>query len=575
MTKNFNNWNNLKQKLHNSKQTLHIKQGEIYFISIGQNIGYETYGKGEKFLRPVLVYKKLSRYSFIGIPLTSKYKEGTYFFNFEYKKEKTSTAILSQMRSFDTKRISYYSGNIKKEDFEKLKYKVQEFMDITPKKGGGITSQDVKQRNNESIVSNNTQKVKIIIPNNNIEERKYILDIIFDEFLGLDFEVVEDECKDWIIELESKKSLTIKDTFFSKYPKDLEYLKLENIPSKIEELDIFAASFFMLTRWEEYVNKNRDLYNRFPATESLAFKQSFLDRPVVNEYIEELKSKLLELDNTLEFKKREYQLFLTHDIDHIYQWKSWKQVLKVALGDIVKRKSLALALERVVEYYLIKRKKIKDPFDTFDWLMDKSEAIGVKSRFYFMSGGVTSFDNNYKIDEPKSLELIKKIKNRGHIIGIHPSYNAYNDFEQFKKEKELLEKVSEQKIVEGREHYLRFEVPHTWQVWEDNGMKVDSTCGYADKEGFRCGTGDEFSVFNILTRKKLKLKERSLIYMDDNHHSYNQNISQNDSFNLISKLIDNTKKYNSSATLLFHNSIFTNGKNIDFRKLYNQVMELK
>lgn len=132
--------------------------------------------------------------------------------------------------------------------------------------------------------------IKITIPNNNICERKYILDIIFDEFLGLDFKVIQnDDCKNWIIELPNKQVLTIKDTFFNKYPKDLDYLKLENIPQKIEELDIFAASFFMLTRWEEYVNKARDSHNRFPATESLAYKQGFLDRPIVNEYLEEFK----------------------------------------------------------------------------------------------------------------------------------------------------------------------------------------------------------------------------------------------------------------------------------------------
>jgi len=415
--------------------------------------------------------------------------------------------------------------------------------------------------------------INIKIPNNNINEREYILDIIFKEFLGLDYNL-EIGSKDYEIELDNKKILTIKDTFFNKYPKNLEYLKLENIPKDINDLDIFSASFFMLTRWEEYVNKNRDKHNRFPAYESLAFKQGFLDRPIVNEYVEELKKMLLALDDSLIFKKQKYKLVLTHDVDEIYMWKSWKQVFRIALGDIVKRKSLSLAFERFAEYFLIKREKIKDPFDTFDWLMDKSEAVGVKSRFYFMSGGVTSYDNRYKIDELKVLELIKRIKKRGHIIGIHPSYNAYNDFEQFQKEKEMLEKVVGQKIVEGREHYLRFEVPTTWQIWEDNGMEVDSTCGYADKEGFRCGTGDEFSVFNILSRKKLKLKERPLVFMDDNHYSYN-NILFQESYSRVVKLIAISEKYKSFITLLFHNSIFTDDKNINFVKLYNKLLELK
>ncbi len=390
--------------------------------------------------------------------------------------------------------------------------------------------------------------IKIRIPNNNTNERKYILDIIFNEFLGLEYKL-EIGSIEYEIVLENGKKLIIKDTFFNKYPQDLGYLKLENIPSELEELDIFAASFFMLTRWEEYVNQNRDSHDRFPATESLAFKEGFLDRPVVNEYVEILKSMLLKLDSSLKFKSREYQLFLTHDVDHLYFWKSSKQLFRIVAGDVLKRRDFSLAFARVKEYILVKTKKARDPFDTFDWLMDKSEEIGVKSRFYFMSGGVTEFDNRYKIDDPKALELIGKIKKRGHIIGIHPSYNAYNDCEQLKKELDLLEKVVGEKIVEGREHYLRFEVPTTWQVWEDNGMQVDSTCGYADQEGFRCGTGDEFSVFNILSREKLKLKERSLVVMDCSLFDYN-----NYSYSEAKIKIDKMNKQTNDFTMLWHNS---------------------
>jgi hypothetical protein len=390
--------------------------------------------------------------------------------------------------------------------------------------------------------------LRCFIPHNNVPERRYILEIVLGELLGLEV-LVDVGSENYEILLPNGKKLTIEDTFFNKYPNELEYLKLENIPSSIEELDIFSQCFFMLTRWEEYVNKNRDAHGRFPATESLAFKEGFLDRPLVNENVEVLKKKLLELDSSLLFKSKRAQLFLTHDVDELYMWKSWRHVFRVALGDVLKRRSIILAWSRVKEYFLVQKGVINDPFDTFDWLMDKSEAIGVKSRFYFMSGGVTVYDNRYKIDEPKALELIAKIKKRGHIIGIHPSYNAYNDFEQFRKEKTLLEKVVNEPIVEGREHYLRFEVPTTWQVWEENGMKVDSTCGYADKEGFRCGTGDEFSVFNILTRKKLGLKERPLVVMDCSLFHYN-----NYSYTEATHNIQELKKDTNTFTMLWHNS---------------------
>ena len=415
--------------------------------------------------------------------------------------------------------------------------------------------------------------LKITIPNNNIAERKYILDVIFDEFLGLDFEViVSDNCQDWVIKLENQKSLTIKDTFFSKYPKDLEYLKLENIPSKIEELDIFAACFFMLTRWEEYVNKNRDYHDRFPAYESLAYKQGFLDRPIVNEYAEELKNKLLKLDNNLKFKTHNFNLILTHDVDSLLKYTSFKSGIREIIGAIVKKKDIKLAISNILQKIKVSLGIQKDPFDTFDWLMDKSEALGLKSRFYFMSGGITKYDNRYKIDESKALEVIEKIKKRGHIIGFHPSYNAYNNFEQFKKEKDLLEKTVGLKITEGREHYLRFEVPTTWQIWEDNGMLVDSSCGYADKEGFRCGTCYEYSVFNILTRKKLNLKERPLIVMEGSFITYQPNIKPTEMEKKIKYLINQVKQYNGNFVFLWHNSSFNTAQWQKYQNIYERVL---
>ena len=166
-----------------------------------------------------------------------------------------------------------------------------------------------------------------------------------------------------------------------------------------------------------------------------------------------------------------------------------------------------------------------------------------------MSGGLTKFDNRYRIDEPKCIALISKIKQRGHIIGFHPSYNAYNDSIQFRKEKEKLENVLGQEITEGRGHYLRFEIPVTWQINEDYGMKIDSTCCYADRVGFRCGTGEEFSVFNILTRKKLKLKERPLLLMDTSLFGY-QKLNQDTIRDIASQLMLNTNMF----TMLWHNT---------------------
>jgi hypothetical protein len=415
--------------------------------------------------------------------------------------------------------------------------------------------------------------IKITTPNNNIAERKYILDIIFNEFLGLEY-ALGTGSDDYIIELKNKKTLIIKDTFFNRFLKDLEYLKLENIPTKIGELDIFAASFFMLTRWEEYVNKNRDLHNRFPATESLAFKQGFLDRPVVNEYVEELKTMLLELDDNLKFKIYNYQLLLTHDVDIPQKYTSIKSGLIEIVGDIVKRKDIKKAFLNIFLKIKVMIKIQKDPFDTFDYLMDVSEKVGVKSYFFFMGKGLTKFDNMYDSGDGFIKDLVIRIKKRNHHIGIHPTFNAYNDSKQFTKEKKELEKNLDTNITFGREHFLRFEVPKTWQIWEDHDMSWDSTLSFADKEGFRCGVCYPYSVFNILTRKKLNLKERPLIVMEGSFATYQPDIAPQEMESKIKQLMEEVKKYNGEFVFLWHNSSFNTIIWKKYQDIYEKLFDI-
>jgi hypothetical protein len=442
--------------------------------------------------------------------------------------------------------------------------------------------------------------ISVKIPNNNINERKYIIDIIFKEFLGLDY-YVEIGSQNYEIILENGNTLIIEDHFFNNFPNDLEYLKEENIPKSVEfakndfivennipiiygnhilktnnqklktitcGIDIFASSFFMLTRWEEYVNKTRDNHNRFPAYASLAYKHNFLDRPVVNEYVEMLKNMLLYLGLNQQPKTKNYQLILTHDVDHAYKYKRFNNMLKELAGDLIKRKSIKQFFNTLSYQTKFLLNKVNDPFDTYDYLMDISEKAGVKSYFFLHSSNSAKQD----VDNDKFLKQVsQKILKRGHYLGYHPSYNAYNDFELFIKDKEKIENIIGQKLTVGRAHFLRFEVPTTWQIWEDANMEWDSSLSYADREGFRCGACYEYSVFNILRRKKLNLKEKPLIVMEGSFVTYQPDISSNEMESKIIDLINIVKKYNGEFVFLWHNSSFNT---IDWIKynIYEKVI---
>jgi mRNA interferase MazF len=131
----FDRWNILKKKNAISQKILGIKERDIIFLRMGKNIGYEQDGKGEEFLRPVVIYKKFNKNMFLGIPLTTKKKENIYHFEFTYtnksKKEITNSAILSQIKVFDTKRAKYKSGVINKEDFLQLHEKLNSIIKPT------------------------------------------------------------------------------------------------------------------------------------------------------------------------------------------------------------------------------------------------------------------------------------------------------------------------------------------------------------------------------------------------------------------------------------------------------------
>ena len=152
----FDKWNKIKKQLDTKQKLIEFYQGNIYFMSIGKNIGYESLGKRELFLRPVLVYKKLSKSTFIGIPLTSKIKEGSYYFSFNYKKDIVSTAMLNQMRVFDIRRSEYLSGKINKNIFKELENKINKFMKITSSKRRGMPT----RAKSINIISKKDKNVK-------------------------------------------------------------------------------------------------------------------------------------------------------------------------------------------------------------------------------------------------------------------------------------------------------------------------------------------------------------------------------------------------------------------------------
>ncbi len=158
----FDTWNNQKKQLHLTQKTIGFSLFEIVFMKLGTNIGYEQDGKGEDFLRPILVYKKFNNRVFLGIPLTSKENNDKFHFEFEYKKGIKSFAILSQVRLFDIKRAKYKDGKISKENFKKLQEKLLDLI-VTPLENEGERTEAIC----EGIVAKEKSNVNILVTGSN------------------------------------------------------------------------------------------------------------------------------------------------------------------------------------------------------------------------------------------------------------------------------------------------------------------------------------------------------------------------------------------------------------------------
>lgn len=429
--------------------------------------------------------------------------------------------------------------------------------------------------------------ISIHVNSKNISEKKYTLEILLGEFLGLQFNFINDlDDNTYQIELPNGNVLMLNDYFWSETKGELDYLNKRYLPNEIKflnsqfcfeqnlpvlygkpeikiengkiscEVDLIAGAFLFLSRWEEYVSEDLDEHGRFRYKNSLACKFNLVHRPVVDEYTEFLWNMLKYLNPELERKERYYTPIITHDIDSPLRLMNLRMLRNSFFRNLLKRKNFMNAFRDIPVYLL---NKINPKFDlgySYDILMNASEAIGVKSNFFFINSPRTKYDPGYDNSSKIMQEIFNKIKFRGHIIGIHASYYSTENPDIWKNEYlELCEKT-DTKIKNGRHHYLRFRVPYTWQIWEDNDLETDHTLGFAEMEGFRCGTSFSYSVFNFLTRKKLKLKESPLIFMEVSVTEY-QKLDMPDQFRQkLENIVNIVKKYNGQFVFLYHNSFF-------------------
>jgi len=287
--------------------------------------------------------------------------------------------------------------------------------------------------------------------------------------------------------------------------------------------DVLGLIYFMFSRIEEVDSVDLDQHARFPSTSSHAFKHGYLEIPIVDVWIDIIGQVMQRLWPFIKLKLHNFSIKVSHDVDvpSRYIFQNFSGMFRRMAGDILKRGDFLSAFSApYVRLQSHDRLPVKDSLNKFNWLMDLSERHNLTSAFYFICGkSHRDTDADYEVGHPAIRSLMREIHARGHEIGLHPSYNTYQTPGAIVDEaKELRRVCAEENILQsdwgGRMHYLRWSQPATLHGWENAQMSYDSTLGYADHVGFRCGTCFEYPAYDPVLDKQLNLRIRPLIAMD-------------------------------------------------------------
>ncbi len=273
--------------------------------------------------------------------------------------------------------------------------------------------------------------------------------------------------------------------------------------------DIFAASFFLVSRYEEYQEFNPDEYGRFKAAGSVAFRNHFLTRPVIDLWAREFARSLLKKFQTLAFRRNQFRALMTIDADEpfAYLGRSLAENISAFFHDISKKTGQAS------DRYGCITGKDKDPYDVFDYIIDEAGHFSCNAGFFFPVGDISHFDRNPDWRHPLYRKLISGIPPK-YFTGIHPSYYSPDNEVLLTDEIARLRSIINRDVTESRFHYLRIRFPGTYRNLIRAGIFSDYSMGYSEETGFRAGIARPFFFYDVIADEQTPLKITPFQIMD-------------------------------------------------------------
>ena len=319
--------------------------------------------------------------------------------------------------------------------------------------------------------------------------------------------------------------------------------------------DPFACIFYMLSRYEEYIIEEKDKFDRFPATASLAYKNSFLDIPVVDYWIRFIGDILKEKFPTLVLKDHTFKYINTIDVDNTFAYleKGFFRNMGGYLYSFIK-----LDFSNILERTSVLLNKKVDPYDNYEKILSIHHKYNLTSLFFFLLGNYAKYDRNVSFRSQKLQSKIHKI-HQSCEIGIHASYKSIKYPNNLTKEISRLENILGQKISKNRQHFISLNLPFTYQNLIKNNITDDYSMGFPSLPGFRAGTSHNFFFFDLTKNIKTTLLIHPFCVMDVTLKNY-MNLTKEEAFSVVQPLIEEVKTVKGCFMSIWHNESFDNNK---------------
>ncbi len=325
--------------------------------------------------------------------------------------------------------------------------------------------------------------------------------------------------------------------------------------------DLLGASFWLLSRYEEYLPYKADTQNRFHYRSSLAYQYDFLQIPLVNLWLEALRSCLSRHFPSLEFVSRTYSYISSIDIDNAYKYK-YKGFVRTMAGVLSDRK-----LSKIKERFTIILGRKKDPFDCYDYLIETHRQIGVKAIYFFLLGDYGPNDKNHSASDLRFQKLIKHLTDYS-MAGVHPSYGSNFNLKQLKKEVSRLTNTVHRVITKSRQHFSMLKFPQTYQDLLQAGITSDYTLGFTARNGFRASYCYPYKWYSLDIESVSSLTIHPFCISDNALLSQTQPEIK-EMLKIVEPIISEVKKYNGELITLFHNDNFDER----MKKVYPEILK--